>query len=397
MYFDFMSSFQSAKGQNRPIRVLRIISRMNVGGPAVQISGLMRGLDPKSFEHKLLTGHCDENESDYLISTANDINVTRIDGLGRSIKPISDVIALIATIKIIREYRPDIVHTHTAKAGVIGRLASILSGYHSIRVHTFHGHLLQGYFSPWKTKIIIFVEFFLGVFTKKLVAVGDKVQKDLIEAGIGNKEKFTVIPPGLVLGDIPSSKNAKKTLNLDLDYSYCSLIGRVTQIKRPDRFLKVVEELVTRKVKVKFIVAGSGELFESTEKLIKEKSLPVLCLGWRSDIELILAASDIVILTSDNEGTPLSLIQAGMAGVPVVSTNVGSVSEIVLNQKTGLITSLDVQELANAVQTLIDDTTLHKKLGDEAKKFTLSHFSVNRLISDHEALYRGLISSQTIS
>jgi glycosyltransferase involved in cell wall biosynthesis len=370
---------------------------MNVGGPAVQISGLMRGLDPKSFEHKLLTGHCDENESDYLISNANDINVTRIDGLGRSIKPISDVIALIATIKIIREYRPDIVHTHTAKAGVIGRLASILSGHHSIRVHTFHGHLLLGYFSPWKTKIIIFVEFFLGIFTKKLVAVGNKVQKDLIDAGIGNQEKFAVIPPGLVLGDVPSSKNAKKTLNLDSSYSYCSLIGRVTQIKRPDRFLKVVEELVTRKVKVKFIVAGSGELFESTEKLIKEKSLPVLCLGWRSDIELILAASDIVILTSDNEGTPLSLIQAGMAGVPVVSTNVGSVSEIVLNQKTGLITSLNVQDLANAVQTLIDDTALHKKLGDEAKKFTLSHFSVNRLVSDHEALYRGLISSQAIS
>jgi glycosyltransferase involved in cell wall biosynthesis len=397
MYFDFMSSFPSSKDQNRPIRVLRIISRMNVGGPAVQISGLMRGLDPKSFEHKLLTGHCDENESDYLISNANDINVTRIDGLGRSIKPISDVIALIATIKIIREYRPDIVHTHTAKAGVIGRLASILSGHHSIRVHTFHGHLLLGYFSPWKTKIIIFVEFFLGIFTKKLVAVGNKVQKDLIDAGIGNQEKFAVIPPGLVLGDVPSSKNAKKTLNLDSSYSYCSLIGRVTQIKRPDRFLKVVEELVTRKVKVKFIVAGSGELFESTEKLIKEKSLPVLCLGWRSDIELILAASDIVILTSDNEGTPLSLIQAGMAGVPVVSTNVGSVSEIVLNQKTGLITSLNVQDLANAVQTLIDDTALHKKLGDEAKKFTLSHFSVNRLVSDHEALYRGLISSQAIS
>ena len=226
MYFDFMSSFQSAKEQIRPIRVLRIISRMNIGGPAVQISGLMRGLDPKSFEHKLLTGHCDENESDYLISAANDINVTRIDGLGRSIKPISDVSALIATIKIIREYRPDIVHTHTAKAGVIGRLASILSGHHSIRVHTFHGHLLQGYFSPWKTKIIIFVEFFLGIFTKKLVAVGNKVQNDLIDAGIGNKEKFTVIPPGLALGDLPSLKNAKKTLNLDPNYSSCSFSSK---------------------------------------------------------------------------------------------------------------------------------------------------------------------------
>jgi glycosyltransferase involved in cell wall biosynthesis len=148
---------------------------------------------------------------------------------------------------------------------------------------------------------------------------------------------------------------------------------------------------------VKFIIAGSGELFDKTEKLIKEKSLPVLCLGWRSDIELILAASDIVILTSDNEGTPLSLIQAGMAGIPVVSTNVGSVSEIVINRKTGLITTRDVQDLADAVQNLIEDTALQKKLGNEAKEFTLNHFSVNRLISDHEALYRALITSQTTS
>lgn len=397
MYFDFMSGIQSSKDAIRPIRVLRIISRMNIGGPAVQISGLMRGLDTKFFEHKLLTGHCDENESDYLISAAKDINATRIEGLGRSIKPIADINALIDVIKIIREFRPDIVHTHTAKAGVIGRLASILSGHHSIRVHTFHGHLLQGYFSPWKTKVVVFVEFFLGIFTKKLVAVGSNVQRDLIGAGIGNKEKFSVIPPGLTLGELPSSKSAKKTLNLDPNFFYCSLIGRVTQIKRPDRFLEVVEELATRGVNVKFIITGSGELFESTEKLIKEKSLPVLCLGWRSDIELILAASDIVMLTSDNEGTPLSLIQAGMAGIPVVSTNVGSVSEIVLNQKTGLITSIDVQDLADAVQILIEDTALHKKLGNEAKKFTLRHFSVTRLIADHEALYRGLITSQTTS
>jgi glycosyltransferase involved in cell wall biosynthesis len=395
MYFDFMSTFQSAKDSIRPIRVLRIISRMNVGGPAVQISGLMRGLDTASFEHKLLTGHCDENESDYLISTAKDINVTRIDGLGRSIKPIADIRALIDVIKIIREFQPDIVHTHTAKAGVIGRMASILSGHQSIRVHTFHGHLLQGYFSPWKTRVVVFVEFLLGIFTKRLVAVGSNVQRDLIHAGIGNKEKFLVIPPGLTLGEIPSSKSAKKTLNLDTGFFYCSLIGRVTQIKRPDRFLNVVEELVSRNINVKFIIAGSGELFKNTEKLIKEKSLPVLCLGWRSDIELILAASDIVILTSDNEGTPLSLIQAGMAGIPVVSTNVGSVSEIVLNQKTGLITSLDVRDLADAVQSLVEDTALHKKLGGEAQKFTLNNFSVNRLIADHEALYRGLITRQT--
>ncbi len=381
----------------RPIKVLRIIARMNVGGPAVQVSGLMRGLNPIDFEHRLLTGHCNTDEADYLIETAAAIPVTRIDGLGRSIKPIADLTALIAIVKVIREFKPDIIHTHTAKAGVLGRIASIISLHPSIRVHTFHGHLLHGYFGLFKTKLVILIEKNLAFFTHQLLAVGKKVQDELIEVGIGNKEKFAVMPPGLSLGKIPEGAEAKSELGLDKDLLYCSFIGRVTKIKRPDRFLDVVAELVRRGVKIQFFIAGDGNLLEETKLRIEKESLPVACLGWRTDIERVIGASDIVILTSDNEGTPLSLIQAGMVGVPVVSTNVGSVSEIVLDGITGLITDLDVTTIADAVESLVVNSELRQQLGSAARQFTAENFGVARLVKDHEALYRKLITNRANS
>ncbi len=381
----------------RPIKVLRIIARMNIGGPAVQVTGLMRGLNPIDFEHRLLTGHCNADEADFLLKTASDIPVTRVDGLGRSIKPIADLTALIAIVKVIREFKPEIIHTHTAKAGVLGRVASIISLYPSIRVHTFHGHLLHGYFGAFKTKLVITIEKILAFFTHQLLAVGKKVQDELIEVGIGNKEKFAVMPPGLSLGEISESGLAKSELGLNKDLLYCSFIGRVTKIKRPDRFLDVVAELVKRNVNIQFFIAGDGNLLEETKFRIEKDSLPVACLGWRTDIERVIGASDIVLLTSDNEGTPLSLIQAGMAGVLVVSTNVGSVSEVVLNGETGILTELDVNAIADAIESLVVNSALRNQLGSAAKQFTNDNFGVLRLVKDHETLYRKLITNRANS
>ena len=182
------------------IRVMRIIARMNVGGPAVQVSGLMRGFDATKFDHRLVTGYCASDEADYLDTVATDVTATRIKGLGRSISPKADLGAFVQIVREIRTFRPDVIHTHTAKAGVIGRLASILSGHKSIRVHTYHGHLLHGYFGKFKTQLVIAIEKFLAHFTTKLLAVGKKVMDDLLAVGIGKPEKFAVMPPGLALG-----------------------------------------------------------------------------------------------------------------------------------------------------------------------------------------------------
>jgi len=378
-------------GKAEKLRVMRIIARMNVGGPAVQVSGLMRGFDAQKFEQELVTGYCAADEADYLEKVATDVKAIRIDGLGRSIKPRADLTALFAIIKEIRKFKPDVIHTHTAKAGVLGRIASILSGQKSIRVHTFHGHLLNGYFGTAKTKLVILVEKVLAIFTDQLLAVGAKVKDDLLAAGIGEPNKFGVMPPGLQLADVPSKTSSRKELGLKDDAVYCAFIGRITQIKRPDRFLDVVAEVKSRGVDLNFIVAGAGELLQYCQTRAINENLPVTFLGWREDIEVILAAADFVILTSDNEGTPLSLIQAGMVGIPVVATNVGSTNEIVVDGETGFLTDLSVDQLTEAVTKLVTDSSLRAQMGAAGKEYTMARYGVARLVKDHQDLYLKLL------
>ena len=380
-----------------PIRVMRIIARMNVGGPAVQVSGLMRGFNSNEFEHRLYTGFCATDEADYLDSVATDIKAIRIDGLGRRVSLRGDIRAFLSLVKAIREFKPNIIHTHTAKAGFLGRLASLVSLQKSVRVHTFHGHLLNGYFGTFKRMLVVIAEKALAFATQQLLAVGNKVRQDLLEAGIGSKEKFGLMPPGLAIGNLPSKNDALAFFGLNNERLECAFIGRVTQIKRPDRFLDVVSEIKKRNISLDFFIAGDGELLEACRERIISEDLPVKVLGWQSNIEKVLSATDIVVLTSDNEGTPLSLIQAGMAGLPVVSTNVGSVPEVVLDNATGLLTSLDVQEIADALEKLFSDKALRERLGLAAQEFTLANFGVQRLVHDHEELYKTLLASRAKS
>ena len=377
------------------IRVMRIIARMNVGGPAVQVSGLMRGFNTTEFDHRLYTGFCATDEADYLDSVATDVKAIRIEGLGRRVSLRGDMRAFFLLIKAIREFKPHIIHTHTAKAGFLGRIASLVSLQKSVRVHTFHGHLLNGYFGLFKRTLVVIAEKSLAFITHQLLAVGDKVRQDLLEAGIGSKGKFGLMPPGLAIGNMPSKSDALTFLGLDNERLQCALIGRVTQIKRPDRFLDVVSEIKKRQVDLDFFIVGDGVLLETCRERIVTEELPVVVLGWQSNIEKVLSAADIVVLTSDNEGTPLSLIQAGMAGLPVVSTNVGSVPEVVLDHVTGLITSSDVHEIADALEKLLRDKSLRAQMVIAAREFTLANFGVPRLIHDHEALYKKLLSSPT--
>ena len=376
-----------------PIRVMRLIARMNVGGPAVQVSGLMRGLNSVEFDHRLYTGFCAVDEADYLDSVATDVEAIRIEGLGRHVSFSGDIKAFVFLVKAIRDFKPDIIHTHTAKAGFLGRIASLVSFQKSIRVHTFHGHLLNGYFGSFKRLLVVIAERSLATITSQLLAVGDKVREDLLKAGIGKKEKFGLIPPGLEIGILPLKTESKAFYALNNNRLQCAFIGRITQIKRPDRFLDVVSEIKTRDINLDFFIAGDGELLEACRKRITAEELPVVVLGWQSNIERVLSAADIVVLTSDNEGTPLSLIQAGMAGLPVVTTNVGSVPEVVLNNVTGIITELDVQQIANALENLANNNASRAQLGKSAQEFTLANFGVQRLVHDHEELYKRLLSS----
>ena len=385
------------KPMSGPIRVMRIIARMNVGGPAVQVSGLMRGFNSIEFDHRLYTGFCAADEADYLETVATDVKATRIEGFGRRVSLGGDVKAFVTLVKEIRSFKPHVIHTHTAKAGFLGRIASVISLQPSIRVHTFHGHLLNGYFGQFKRTLVVIAEKVLAFFTHQLLAVGDKVRQDLLQAGIGNAKKFGLMPPGLSIGQLPNKKDAQESYQLTSEVLQCAFIGRVTQIKRPDRFLDVVSEIKKRGVELNFFMAGDGELLEQCRERIAREDLPITVLGWQSDIEKVLSASDIVVLTSDNEGTPLSLIQAGMAGLPVVTTRVGSVPEVVLDGTTGIITDLVVNEIADALEKLAKDAGLRTSMGTAAQEFTLAHFGVERLVHDHENLYKKLLTDRAKS
>ena len=380
-----------------PIRVMRIIARMNVGGPAVQVSGLMRGFNSVDFDHRLYTGFCTSDEADYIDTVATDVKAVRIEGFGRRVSLGGDVKAFVTLVKEIRSFKPHLIHTHTAKAGFLGRIASVASLHSSIRVHTFHGHLLNGYFGPFKRALIVLAEKTLAMFTDQLLAVGDKIRQDLLHAGVGSTEKFGLMPPGLLISKLPDKNKSRESFHLSSQQLQCAFIGRVTQIKRPDRFLDVVAEIKRRGVDLGFFIAGDGELLEFSKARIIAENLPITILGWQGDIEKVLAAADMVVLTSDNEGTPLSLIQAGMAKMPVVTTNVGSVPEVVLDDTTGIITNLDVIQIADALEKLAKNAGLRAAMGVAAQEFTLANFGVKRLIHDHEELYKKLLTDRAKS
>jgi glycosyltransferase involved in cell wall biosynthesis len=372
---------------NQTAKVMQIIARMNVGGPAILVTDLMRNLDSTKFETRLITGYCDENESDYLDEVATDIKAIRVPSFGRSLSIGKDLKAFFLLIREIRRFKPDVVHTHTAKAGVLGRVAAFLARPSAKRIHTFHGHLLHGYFDSRKVQILILVEKMLGIITYTFVAIGNVVKNDLVNAGIANNSKFEVIYPGLQNLNLSPKSEARKTLDLDPEKIYLVYVGRLTQIKRPDRLIDLGRSLKVDHPKTHIIIAGAGELLEELTGQSESESLPIKFLGWRNDIDLILSASDIAVLCSDNEGIPLTLIQASQAGLPIVSTNVGSVSDIVLDGLTGILTEVSANGLIQGVSKLLADPDLRARLGESGQMRARKLFSSQAMVERHEELY----------
>jgi len=377
--------------KGRQIKVMHVIARMNVGGPAVEITELMRGFDPNQISQRLVTGYVNEDEADFLETHALDIEATRIDGLGRSIRPTDDIKVLATLTRMIRASHPDIVHTHTAKAGALGRIAAKAAGTGARIVHTHHGHLLHGYFGRAKTRVVIELERQLSKITDRIITVGDKVRDDLLEVGIGRPEQYTVIRSGVRLGSIPDKATARRELGLPHDKVIVSMIGRLTKIKRPDRFADVAEMARDWNLNVHFIVAGGGEEERALRDRVERSGLPVTMLGWRSDVERVLAASDAVLLTSDSEGTPLSLVQAGLGGLAVVATNVGAVGEVVLSDRSGILVEPEVTPLVVAIQTLAVSLAMREKMGAQGRLHAAATFGPARFLRAHQELYRGVV------
>jgi len=377
------------------IRVLRVLARANVGGPALQVAALTAGLDPERFETRLLVGAVEPHEGDYFDLRAPDVPFVRVRGLGRAVRPADDMRALREVVRHVRDFQPHIVHTHTAKAGVLGRVAARRCRVPAT-VHTFHGHLLQGYFGPARTRLVVTVERLLAARTSRIVAVGTRVRDELVAAGIGRREQYAVVPPGIRLAALPSRAEARAALCLPDDAQVVAFVGRITGVKRPDRFAEVALELAARRPRARFVVAGGGDLAPQLAAALAPLAERALMLGWRADVETIYAAADVVVNTSDNEGMPVSLIEAAAYGCPAVATDVGSASEVVSHAGTGLVVAPRVADLVDALQRLLDDPQMRALYGSAAAAHANSAFGADRLISDIERIYEEIAREQEL-
>ncbi|MDG2039472.1 MAG: glycosyltransferase [Ilumatobacter sp.] len=376
------------------IRILRILARMNVGGPAWQASVLTRGLSDGPFTTRLICGCVGDDEADFIELRDPDLPVRRIGSLGRSVRLGGDLRALLAVCREIREFRPHIVHTHTAKAGVLGRIAAILCRV-PIRVHTFHGHVLSGYFSPAVTQAVRIVEAALARRSTALVAVGESVRDDLIGGGIGRARQYTVISPGVSLNRGPGRMEARAVLDLPPDAPVVLFVGRLTRIKRIDRLIESIGPVLRRLPDAVLVVAGEGDQLGRARQQAQALGSSVRFLGWRTDLSNLYAAADVIVLTSDNEGMPVSLIEASAAGLPSVTTDVGSTREVVVDGVTGHVVRPDARLVADALLEILTDDDRRLAMGRAARHHAHRTFGVDRLIEDHKYLYRRLLDDHS--
>ena len=352
-------------------KVLHVIARMNVGGTARYVSELVANIP----DSKLATGFVQGSEVED--SSVSRLPVIRINHLGRKISPLNDYKAWRELISIVRECKPEIIHTHTFKAGLIGRL---VRGPHR-HIHTFHGHLFEdNSFSKLEKKIITLVEKCLAPRADVLISVGLNVGKELREAGIGVGQKWVSFAPGVEPLTLLNKSEARKSIRVNESGLLIGWMARMTSVKNPNLLLDVASRLPD----VNFVMAGGGDLLETIKSNAPRN---VKVLGW-ADAATFWSAVDIAISTSDNEGMPIALIEAQLAGIPVIATNVGSNSEVIEDQVTGFVISKSVNELVNAIKGLTSLPDLIKNLGDEGTKRAGNKYSREKMIKSHVDLYR---------
>jgi glycosyltransferase involved in cell wall biosynthesis len=383
-----------------------VITRLNIGGPAIQAAGLSPALEPLGFDVTLVHGALSHGEGDmrYLLSPAT--RTIFVAPLMREIRPWSDLHALIALYRIVRRERPLIVHTHMAKAGLLGRLAAALynltRGDHPrVRiVHTYHGHVLEGYFGGLKTSLIIALERWLAKRSDALIAIAPAVRDELLTGyGIGRAGQYHLIPLGFNLMpfatlDRQARDAARRELQILTDAPVVTTVGRLTAIKDQARLLAIARQVADRRPNLVVLIAGDGELREQLEARAAALGLAghVRFLGWRRDLATIYAATDVFALTSRNEGTPVALIEAMAAGVPGVATNVGGVPTVIADASMGVLVERDDDAGFVAGVMRLLDASDRPAMAARARAHVLERFDSRRLVGDIERLYRQLLA-----
>jgi glycosyltransferase involved in cell wall biosynthesis len=383
----------------RPVRILRVITRLNIGGPAVHVLHLHEHTAGGRYESRMVAGIEESSEGSYLaLHRGMQDGITVLPSLGREIRPWRDAKALAGVVRQIRRFRPDIVETHTAKAGVIGRVAAAICRVRVI-IHVYHGHVLHGYFSPAPTRFFVEVERRLARHSSCLLAVSDQVRSDLLALGVGTKNRFEVMPLGLDLERFRSVDTRRGELRAELGLGAVPLVGivaRLAPVKAHNVFLRAAAALRERMPDVHFVVVGDGELRASLEALASELGLGgcLTFLGWRSDVERVYADLDLVVLSSRNEGSPIALIEAMASGTNVVATAAGGVPDVVRHGETGLLVNPDDPAALSASmeELLRADSGRRAAMAAAARDDAFERFGIDRLLADIDRLYTTLLS-----
>lgn len=378
--------------------VLRVITRLNVGGPSIHTILLSSGLCKERFKTYLVFGKEGKDEGSLKDEAEKrNIELIFIPELQREISPIKDIIALFKLIRIIRRIKPDIIHTHMAKAGMLGRLCAWLCGV-KIIIHTFHGNIFHSYFSKAKTFFFIFIERLLSMISTKIITLTESQRNEVLKFKIGNKNKVIVIPLGLSLDKFYSPK--KGLLRKELGISKEPLIGtaaRLVPIKDIGTFLEGARIVLEEIKDAIFVIAGDGYLREELEKKTGSLGISksVSFLGFREDLDVFYPDLDCFVLSSLNEGLPVAIIEAQASGIPVVATDVGGVSNLISSDNGIIVSPKNPLGLGEAIKSILKNPEMAKKMGEKARENS-KKYTIQRLIKDIEGLYEEITPCKTL-
>ena len=459
----------SANSSVKKIKVMRIIARLNIGGPAIHTILLSSHLEALGCQTLLVAGQVGPEEGDmHYLAEAEGVEPIIISRLGRRLLPLSDLVAFLRILRLLFSWQPHIVHTHTAKAGAVGRTAAAI--YNKVQgarhraqglvrrtlrrqgtqrqsesvnngkckvVHTFHGHVLSGYFSPLKSKFFLLIEKMLARLTDAIVVVSEAQKRELFgQYGIGKSEQYRVIPLGLNLGPFIQATKNRGGLRSDLGLSgkresLVAIVGRLTAIKNHNLFLQSVSAFMRENsdTRARFLIVGDGELRRDLEGMAKDLELVdrVIFTGWVKDLGPLYGDLDVLAVTSNNEGTPVAVIEAMAAGVTVIATDVGGVRELISDlarppslsppqaddggqglriaelaegefeicERGILVRKGDVKGFAKGLKYLLEHGEKGREMGRRGQEYTLEKHTTERLVSDMDRLYRSLLERRS--
>lgn len=369
------------------MKVLHVITRMNTGGPAVFLDHLTNAISKLDWESVIAYGYCENNESDYTDNHKLKAQLIKIISLHRSLNPVDDLRAFFQIRKVIKQVKPDLVNTHTSKGGFLGRIAAKSVSRKLPVVHTFHGHLIYGYFARYKSFVFTIIERFMSLFTDSAVAVTGETKKSLIRLGIGKKLNWQVIPIGIPI------QNKTVTDLTEGNTLKILWVGRFTDIKDPLYAINVFKSLANQGgLQIELTMVGEGELFEKVKT--SAHNLPITFTGWMVNPFENIKEFDLLMLSSKNEGLPLVMLEAANYGRATISRNVGGVGEFIKDGESGYLITGDSSEMAVKLKQIAQNKKSLMQVGLAANKLLINEFSVDKMASKYLSLYSKLIVSK---